>query len=189
MVRASVSKTEGPRFESEHSCHPLKFRSYRLKTGSVLTGALLRPLRLQKLHLIMQFSHLPYRVLRCTTIRPFRHPLLKTFMAGLVPAFFFACVTRTHRTLSSGRTINRNRGSGAAGETGTGKTIVRGIERPKRSPPPLLQLPPNRFISGSRGRCYSPLPAHPCFTRPLKLSAALPTARTDLPPRPFTGSG
>jgi len=76
----------------------------------------------------MQFSQLLYDVLRCTTIRPFRHPLLKTFMAGLVPAFFFVRDARTPFVPSSSRTIKRNRGSGSAGETGTGKTIVRGIE-------------------------------------------------------------
>ncbi|MEG3160028.1 hypothetical protein U1763_05895 [Sphingomonas sp. LB2R24] len=49
-------------------------------------------------------------------------------MAGLVPAFFFVRDARTPFVPSSSRTIKRNRGSGAAGETGTGKTIVRGIE-------------------------------------------------------------
>lgn len=182
MVRASVSKTEGPRFESEHSCHPLQIPC---KNRGGCPAAFACPSRLQKLHSIMQFSQLIYDVLRCTTIRPFRHPLLKTFMAGLVPAFFFACVRRTPRVPSSSRTINRNRGSGAAGQTGTGKTIVRGIRATQALSP--ATSPGHRCVAFDT--TPTPLLPRTCFHDEWKLSAALPTARTDLSPRPFTGSG
>ena len=182
MVRASVSKTEGPRFESEHSCHP--FRSRRF-VAPFSDGALPRPQRLQKTQLVMQFAQLRFFVLRCKTIRPFRHPLLKTFTAGLVPAFFFVGIRRTPQVPSSSRTINRNRGSGAAGQTGTGKTIVRGIRATQALSPATS---PGHHRATFRP-ASAPLLPRTCFHHGRKLSAALPTARTDLPPLPFTGSG
>ncbi len=48
----------------------------------------MRVLRLQETQSIMQFTQLRIPVLQRTKITPFRHPLLKPYMAGFVPAFF-----------------------------------------------------------------------------------------------------
>jgi hypothetical protein len=61
----------------------------------------------------------------------------KTFMAGLVPAFFCPANSGMARRQSLRRHKIETRRSGAAGETGTGETIARGIERHTALPRPL----------------------------------------------------
>ena len=63
--------------------------SFAYRSRQACSRGAMRVLRLQETQSIMQLTQLHIAVLQRTKITPFRHPLLKPYMAGFVPAFFF----------------------------------------------------------------------------------------------------